>query len=158
MLLFLTVLHILLCLVLILVILLQPGKGADPGAAFGGGGGSSSIFGPRGPGNVLSRATTVVAFLFMVTSIGLAIYSNEAVREGSDVDEELQRLQQEADEAKQKEKLRRILDEDEAGPGTTAPPEILVPGDAPVEGDGAGTAAPPPSPEPPPTEAPGGTP
>ena len=101
MLLFVTFLHIILCTMLMLVILLQPGKGADMGSAFGGGGGSSSIFGPRGAGNLLSRATSVVAFLFLATSITLAVYSNVAIQTGTDLEEELQRLQQEKDQAQE---------------------------------------------------------
>ena len=72
--LFITILHVVLCIVLILIILLQPSKGSDVGAAFGGGS-SSSKFGPRGAASMLSRATTVVAVLFMFTSITLAIRS-----------------------------------------------------------------------------------
>ncbi|MCB9684512.1 MAG: preprotein translocase subunit SecG [Alphaproteobacteria bacterium] len=90
---FFVALHILLSLFLITVVLLQPGKGGDVGAAFGGGGGST-IFGPRGPTNVLQQATTVTAVLFMVTSITLAIYSNRTMLADADVEGELQRLQQ----------------------------------------------------------------
>lgn len=92
---FFVALHVLLCLFLITVVLLQPGKGGDVGAAFGGGGGST-IFGPRGPTNVLQQATTVVAVLFMVTSITLAIYSNRSMRTNANVADELERLQGEA--------------------------------------------------------------
>jgi preprotein translocase subunit SecG len=98
MLLFVTLLHIILCFILMLVILLQPGKGADVGAAFGGGGGSSTIFGPRGAGSFLSQATTIVAILFMTTSVTLAVYSNASLRTGSDVETEMRRLQQEEGE------------------------------------------------------------
>jgi preprotein translocase subunit SecG len=73
--LFINISHVVLSILLILVIILQPSKGSDIGAAFGGGGGSSTMFGPRGAGSVLSRATTVVAVLFMVTSISLAMRS-----------------------------------------------------------------------------------
>ncbi len=116
MLLFVTFLHIVLCTMLMLVILLQPGKGADMGSAFGGGGGSSSIFGPRGAGNLLSRATSVVAFLFLATSITLAVYSNVAIQTGTDLEEELQRLQQEKDQA---------LEAAGAAEEAPAPPEPL---------------------------------
>ncbi len=116
MLLFVTFLHIVLCTMLMLVILLQPGKGADMGSAFGGGGGSSSIFGPRGAGNLLSRATSVVAFLFLATSITLAVYSNVAIQMGTDLEEELQRLQQEKDQA---------LEAAGAAEEAPAPPEPL---------------------------------
>lgn len=84
-------LHVILSLALIGIVILQPGKGGDIGAAFGGAG-SSTIFGPRGPGNVLQTITTVVAILFMVTSISLAWFSNEALLSGTgDVMEELER-------------------------------------------------------------------
>ena len=73
--LFINIFHVVLSILLILVIILQPSKGSDIGAAFGGGGGSSTMFGPRGAGSVLSKATTVIAVLFMVTSITLAMRS-----------------------------------------------------------------------------------
>lgn len=91
MLLFVTLLHIILCFILMLVILLQPGKGSDVGAAFGGGGGSSSIFGPRGAGSFLSQATTIVAILFMFSSIYLAWNSSASARSGSDVEDAMKR-------------------------------------------------------------------
>jgi preprotein translocase subunit SecG len=87
--LFTTVLHIMLCVILILVILLQPGKGSDIGAAFGGGGASSTVFGPRGAGSLLTQATTVVAVLFMFTSITLAIYSDQEAAGGGKIEDEL---------------------------------------------------------------------
>ena len=71
----LTVLHVIFCLFLILVILLQTGKGAGMGAAFGGGG-SSTVFGPRGAGSFIGKATGVVAALFMITSLSLAFFSS----------------------------------------------------------------------------------
>src|SRR5690606_20240887 len=89
---FVVALHVLLCLFLILIILLQPGKGGDVGAAFGGGS-SSAVFGPRGPGNLLQRATTVVAVLFMCTSVTLALYSNRSNLSNANVEGALQQLQ-----------------------------------------------------------------
>ncbi len=68
----LTVVHVLLCLFLIGVILLQQGKSADLASAFGGQG-SQTAFGPRGASNILSKSTTWAAILFMVTSIGLTV-------------------------------------------------------------------------------------
>ena len=65
-------LHIVACLFLIAVVLLQQGKGQDLASAFGGGG-TQTAFGPRGSANVLSRATTILAGLFMVTSLGLSM-------------------------------------------------------------------------------------
>src|SRR6266508_6751061 len=65
-------LHIVACLFLIGVVLLQQGKGQDLASAFGGGG-SQAAFGPRGSATVLSRATTILAGLFMVTSLTLSV-------------------------------------------------------------------------------------
>ena len=65
-------LHVVACLFLIAVVLLQQGKGQDLASAFGGGG-TQTAFGPRGSANVLSRATTILAGVFMVTSLALSI-------------------------------------------------------------------------------------
>ena len=64
-----TVIHIIACLFLISVVLLQQGKGADMGAVFGGS--SSTIFGSGGAGNFLTRLTTIMAVVFMLTSLTL---------------------------------------------------------------------------------------
>src|SRR5688572_12876450 len=66
------VLHVIACLFLIAVVLLQQGKSQDLASAFGGGG-TQTAFGPRGSANVLSRATTILAALFMVTSLALSM-------------------------------------------------------------------------------------
>ena len=68
----LVILHIIICLFLIGVVLLQQGKSADLAGAFGGQG-SQTAFGPRGAANLLTRLTTWSAVLFMVTSISLTI-------------------------------------------------------------------------------------
>ncbi len=70
-----TFLHVVLCLFLIIVVLLQSGKAADLAGAFGGMG-SQTVFGPRGTATVLSKATTIAAALFMVTSLVLVILAN----------------------------------------------------------------------------------
>lgn len=69
--LFITVLHIMVCVFLIAVVLLQRGRGAEVGAMFGGGG-ASTVFGGRGAGNFLTRLTTGAAVVFMLTSLTLA--------------------------------------------------------------------------------------
>ncbi len=74
---FLTVLHVTVCLFLILVVLLQAGKGGGMGIAFGGGGGSQTVFGSSGAGNFLTRLTSITAFLFLLTSLGLAHFSSQ---------------------------------------------------------------------------------
>src|SRR5579863_10524626 len=65
------------CLVLIIVVLLQSGKAADLAGAFGGAG-SQTAFGPRGSATLLSKATTVSAILFMLTSISLSIVATRS--------------------------------------------------------------------------------
>ncbi|MGA3090854.1 MAG: preprotein translocase subunit SecG [Terriglobales bacterium] len=69
-----TVVHVLVCLFLIAVVLLQSGKSGDLAAAFGGQG-SQTAFGPRGAASALSRATTWSAIIFMLTSILLSIFA-----------------------------------------------------------------------------------
>jgi preprotein translocase subunit SecG len=69
---FLVTFHILLCLVLILVVLIQSGKAADLAGAFGGMG-SQTAFGPRGAANFLTRATTWCAVMFMLTTMSMVL-------------------------------------------------------------------------------------
>ena len=70
-----TIVHIIVCLFIIIVVLLQSGQSADIAAAFGGAG-SQTAFGPRGATTVLSKATTWAAVLFMLTSISLSIFAS----------------------------------------------------------------------------------
>lgn len=69
-----TTVHVIVCLFLAIVVLLQSGKAADLAGAFGGMG-SQTVFGPRGSATFLSKATTIAAALFMVTSLSLSIIS-----------------------------------------------------------------------------------
>jgi len=69
----LTIIHILVCIFLVSIVLLQHGKGADIGATFGGGG--ESLFGTEGPVPIMNKITTGAAVIFMVTSISLAYIS-----------------------------------------------------------------------------------
>lgn len=69
-----TIVHILACIFLVLVVLLQTGKGADMGAVFGGS--SSTVFGSSGAGNLLTKLTTATAVVFMLTSLGLTYFSS----------------------------------------------------------------------------------
>src|SRR6266700_6366403 len=72
------------CLVLIIVVLLQSGKAADLAGAFGGAG-SQTAFGPRGAANVLSKATTWCAVMFMLCAMALVLRTDKAVGQGSSV-------------------------------------------------------------------------
>jgi preprotein translocase subunit SecG len=71
---FVILIHVIVCVALILIVLLQTGKGADMGAAFGGGS-SQTLFGSTGASSFLSRMTTVAAIVFMLTSLTLAYLS-----------------------------------------------------------------------------------
>jgi preprotein translocase subunit SecG len=76
--------HILVCIFLIIVVLLQSGKAADLAGAFGGMG-SQTAFGPRGSATLLSKATTVSAVLFMLTSLSLSILATRSAGLGTTV-------------------------------------------------------------------------
>ena len=81
----LTVLHVLVCIFLIIVVLLQSGKAADLAGAFGGMG-SQTAFGPRGAATILSKATTIAAALFMLLSLTLSIlYTRQGAGSGSSI-------------------------------------------------------------------------
>jgi preprotein translocase subunit SecG len=68
-------LHIIVSAILIAMVLLQKGKGADIGAAFGGA--SQTVFGPRGAQSFMAKLTTSAAIIFMITSFGLALTSSK---------------------------------------------------------------------------------
>src|SRR5438128_9680327 len=72
------------CFVLIIVVLLQSGKAADLAGAFGGAG-SQTAFGPRGAANVLSKATTWCAIMFMLCALALVLRTDKAVEQGGSV-------------------------------------------------------------------------
>jgi preprotein translocase subunit SecG len=72
---FITIIHVVVCIFLILVILLQAGKGGGMGAGLGGG--SQTVFGARGSQSFLGRVTSVSAGIFMLTSVWLAIHSTK---------------------------------------------------------------------------------
>jgi preprotein translocase subunit SecG len=75
-----TIIHIIASVVLIMVVLLQAGKGANMGAAFGGA--SQTVFGSSGAGTFLGKMTTLVAAVFMLTSLSLSYF---AMPQGSSV-------------------------------------------------------------------------
>lgn len=70
------IIHILVCIFLILLVLLQSGKGAEIGAAFGGS--SQTLFGSRGAATFLNKITTAVAIIFMLTSLTLAVIKTKS--------------------------------------------------------------------------------
>jgi preprotein translocase subunit SecG len=78
------IVHVIVCLFLIIVVLLQSGKAADLAGAFGGMG-SQTAFGPRGSATLLSKATTISAVLFMITSLSLSILATRSAGLGTSV-------------------------------------------------------------------------
>jgi preprotein translocase subunit SecG len=88
-----TILHVIVCVFLIAVVLLQRGKGAQVGAVFGGGGGAT-MFGGRGAGNFLTKLTTGAAIVFMITSLSLAylrINRGERLFEGGEIEQKAEK-------------------------------------------------------------------
>ena len=82
--------HVVVCIFLIIVVLLQSGKAADLAGAFGGMG-SQTAFGPRGSATLLSKATTVSAVIFMLTSLSLSILATNRAGMGTTVLQEAPR-------------------------------------------------------------------
>ena len=119
-----TVLHVIVCLFLIAVVLLQRGKGAQVGAVFGGGGGAT-MFGGRGAGNFLTKLTTGAAVVFMLTSLSLAymrMHRGDQLFQSGAIEEE---------EAKPKalpfEEIGKAPAEAPAEPGAAPPAEAPAP-------------------------------
>ena len=75
---FLTVIHVIVCVFLMLVVLLQAGRGGGIGLAFGGSGGSQSVFGSSGGANFLTKLTAVCAVIFFTNSLALAYLSSQS--------------------------------------------------------------------------------
>jgi preprotein translocase subunit SecG len=136
---FVTGLHVILCLFLILVVLLQPGKGADFGAMMGG---STAQTGSAAQGaTLIGKLTAVVATLFMVTSMSLAWFSNQG-QSSVMTDEALQQELEEQEREKAGDPALETPDEGSEAPddeGNQAP--AGGGGEAP-EGDGGGGEAP----------------
>ncbi len=86
---FILIIHVTVCLILVGVVLLQSGKGAEMGAAFGGS--SQTIFGSRGATTFLSKLTVAAAIIFMVTSLSLSMLSRSASTGPSVMDTDIPR-------------------------------------------------------------------
>jgi preprotein translocase subunit SecG len=135
---FVVVLHVLTCFALVAIVLLQHGKGADIGAAFGAGA-SQTVFGSRGAGDFLTKLTTGAAVVFMLTSLTLSYFLG-----GSTVSEIV------AEEAEVSEFAPEAPPAE--APESTFPEASPIPTEEPAEGDvPAGfEEIPPPSEAPPP--------
>lgn len=79
-----TIIHVIMCIILIAIVLLQSGKGASMGAAFGGA--SNTLFGAAGPANFLNKVTTIAAIVFMLTSFTLAVVSSRETKSSTVLD------------------------------------------------------------------------
>src|SRR3954469_11224949 len=123
---FLNIIHIFVCAVLMFVVLLQQGKGGGMGAAFGGGA-AAQVFGGRGAGNILTRATAVCAAVFMLTSVSLAYLSSSGDRA----------LKAKAAVELQKKNDRGTARPKEWGPPTNAPGATSATPSAPPASTGA---------------------
>jgi preprotein translocase subunit SecG len=126
---FIDIVHVFVCMVLMGVVLLQQGKGGGMGAAFGGA--TTQVFGGRGAGNILTRATAICAGIFMITSVSLAYLSSSGDRALK------ARVAQEAGRHKDKGQLKE-RPKDNAAPATsdsasspTPPPSGSAPAPAP---------------------------
>lgn len=122
---FVTIVHIFVCVVLMLVVLLQQGKGGGMGAAFGGA--TSQVFGGRGAGNILTRATAVCAATFMITSVALASMSGG---------EDRALKAKAAEQAARKKDRGTVREKSSASPSSSAAPSAAPPSSAaPADGE-----------------------
>jgi preprotein translocase subunit SecG len=112
-----TAIHVIVCLFLVIVVLLQSGKAADLAGAFGGMG-SQTAFGPRGSATVLSKATTIAAALFMLTSLTLSIVATRESGRGTSI------LEQQGSQTVPT--TPAPVPGNPAQPGQTGPPSVTV--------------------------------
>jgi len=108
---FLIVIHVLICLSLIIVVLLQSSKGEGLAGAFGGGGLTGAVFGGRGAATFLSKATSILAVCFMASSIVLTFMSFGVTGPGES----------------------GVIQDLRSGPTEAAPPPSSVPGETPEQ-------------------------
>ena len=118
------VVHVVIAVALVGLILIQQGKGADAGAAFGGGGASQTVFGSQGSGSFLTRVTSILALVFFVTSFSLAIFAKQraevAGQAGVPVVEQVQESAP-SEQAAGGEGESPSLSEEESGDGNAIP-------------------------------------
>jgi preprotein translocase subunit SecG len=125
--------HIIVCLFLICIVLLQHGKGADVGASFGGS--SQSLFGTEGPMPLLNKVTTLAAIVFMGTSITLAYLSSE--KSTGTIMSEIKVQEQQAPAQEQKVQEQQVPEQQQTVPDQQTqtldqqPAPIATPGPAP---------------------------
>jgi len=130
----LVVVHLFLAIGMVTLILLQHGKGADAGAAFGSGA-SATVFGAQGSASFLSRATAIMAALFFVTSMVLAYFSSQAGDQEGLMDSIEAPLVEQSAPAVQTDIPPAPLAIPAAESELPAMPPLVEPGDVPKEGD-----------------------
>ncbi|MFW6372265.1 MAG: preprotein translocase subunit SecG [Thermodesulfobacteriota bacterium] len=129
------IIHVIVCIALIMIVLLQTGKGADMGAAFGGGS-SQTLFGSTGASTFLSKATTGAAIVFMLTSLVLAYISSHPA--GSSV---MNRIEVEAPQEESAPMPTETTTESSAVGETETETEAPAPAAQPESGAEAGSPA-----------------
>ncbi|MGB2692711.1 MAG: preprotein translocase subunit SecG [Thermodesulfobacteriota bacterium] len=108
------VIHVLVSILLIVVVLLQPGKSGDLGSVFGGGGSSESVFGASGAVPFLSKVTRVLAVLFLLSSLTLGYFAAKNV--GSSIVTDIPAAQQTTDFASPSDVAEPETSEDQSAP------------------------------------------
>ena len=121
------VIHVIVAIVIVGLVLLQQGKGADAGASFGAGA-SQTVFGASGSGNFLVKATTIAATIFFITSLALAIFARnergisnnaglpvlnqEILEENTSGQSDIPRLEDEAEQTSSQNEIPALPDND----------------------------------------------
>lgn len=134
-----TVIHIIVCFFLILVVLLQAGKGGGMGIAFGSST-SQQVFGGRGAGGFLERLTAGTAIVFVLTSLSLAYFASQT--ESKRLQERSERLKKDAEERKKKEAAENQKNEEVARKALEAKGPLDGGAAAVAAGDGGAAQAP----------------
>lgn len=126
------IIHVIVCIALIMIVLLQTGKGADMGAAFGGGSGQT-LFGSTGASTFLTKATTAAAIIFMLTSLGLAYMSGNKTGDSIMIDTKTP-IEQHAEPEKSLPAQEPVQKEEASKTAPASEPETSRP-DSPVQAE-----------------------
>jgi preprotein translocase subunit SecG len=127
------IIHVIVCIALIMIVLLQTGKGADMGAAFGGGSGQT-LFGSTGASTFLTKATTAAAIIFMLTSLGLAYMSGDKTGDSIMIDTKTPIEQQHAEPEKSLPVQEPVQKEEATKTAPASEPEASQP-DVPAQAE-----------------------
>ncbi|MFW5824992.1 MAG: preprotein translocase subunit SecG [Marinobacter sp.] len=118
------VVHVVIAVALVGLILIQQGKGADAGAAFGGGA-SQTVFGSQGSGSFLVRVTSILALVFFITSFSLALFAKQRAEVAGEAGvPTVEQIQQSPDERQAEDDGQPSLSEEEENGDGDAIPEL----------------------------------